>query len=352
MPENIEASLNWPETGLRGVPAPGDPLLPPVVAPTGGGNGAGNHAPKDGSEGAPGSLYDPDLQQGMAVLTQTVRELAESVAAARRDGGTGADTSALGAAEDSLRRVQEAAASISLKLDRINHALDEGHGLRTELAFGTHILADEPAPAISYKGGIPGINTKVGVGSRQSSAVTWPPWSPPHKMSVWSRFFRSNIAVPLLLLAVIGVSAVAYKVVEHEKALNAAAPAAVVQQQGISSYGSVKVISGTTCRAGTTTATLQLAAAQERDGTYLVSVAGTLSNGATTNLSNVVVGWDVTYADGYMATEKAPVGAGAAISGKSTKTFYALAPTSDGSVPPIAVSVSQIGATPAQPACS
>jgi hypothetical protein len=233
---------------------------------------------------------------------------------------------------------------------------DRLHGLRAPLDFGTAPLPDaDPHLALrtEFGGGIPGISPISGTGSpnRVAGAVTWPPWAPSRRPSPWSRFVRSNVAFPLLLLAVIAVGGATYKIVKHETVV---VPPAVpgVTQIGTPSYGSVKVIDGATCHAGTTTATVQLAATQAKNGTYFVSVAGTLSNAAQTELKNVVVAWSVTYADGNTALQTTPILNGDTVNGKSTKTFYAVAKYSEGSVPPTAVTVTQIGAVPAQPSCS
>jgi len=333
MPEKIEASLNWPPSGLAGVPKSPSPA-------------GANGVPGDGTAAGGAPPYDATLAEDMAALSATVRELAGTVAA------TGAGEP-LQAAGDTLQRLGEAADRISHTLGEINAALDERlRGVRADLDFGPNSLADAH-PGLTadteFRGGIPGVNVDPG-GARGPGAVTWPPWSPPRKASMWSRVTRSNIAIPLMLVAVILVAAVAYKVVEHVKAQNAAGP--VISQGSISSYGSVKVIAGTTCHAGSSTATVQLASAQAKDGTYLVSVAGTMSNGANQSLSNVVVNWGVTYADGYQAVETTTVNAGSDVPGKSTKTFYSLVNNDEGSVPPASISVLHIGAVPTPPACS
>jgi hypothetical protein len=359
MPEDIEASLNWPETGLLGVPESDNGLVSPAVPPAkhaAGGNGAASKVEEPEESAPPESSVRSPLEEDIAVLAQSVQQLAEAAAAARvddaHDGTAGTVDETLGQAEETLRRLETAADDIARKLVTVNALLDKrARGLRAPLTFGSSTLDEDPTLVVEteFKGGIRGIIAEGGVvhADAGGAAVTWPPWQPPHKISMWSRFTRSNIAVPLLLIAVIAVAGATYKVV---KKTTAPPPVAGVSQAGISAYGSVKVIAGPTCRAGTTTATVQLAAAQERDGSYLVSIAGALSNRATGDLKNVVVGWSVTYADGYTAQERAPI-VGGTVPGKSTKTFYELAPHTDGSVPPASVTVTGIGATPVQAAC-
>ncbi|HWE68523.1 MAG TPA: hypothetical protein VG298_17920, partial [Acidimicrobiales bacterium] len=257
--------------------------------------------------------------------------------------------------EATLQRLKEAAAGVSEKLEQINGVLDHRlEGLNTQLAFAPNTFdIDDPAliAQTDFRGGLPGIvgnGEKAPITAAGAGGVTWPPWAPAVKPSLWSRFTRSAIAIPLLLVAVIVVGAVAYKVVKNK---NVVTPGVSVSQ-GLNSFGSAKVIAGPECHAGTTTATVQLASAQAKNGNYAMSLAGTVSNSASTTLQNTVISWTVTYADGNTATQSAPVNKGAGVPGKSTKTWFAVASHDEGSVPPASVKINSIGAEPVQPACT
>jgi hypothetical protein len=364
MSEEFEASLSWPQTGLIGVPTPANgvaessayppatrtaPAAPaaPAAPSTNGGNGNG-HPLTEGPDRD--QLADPGLHQAIASVSLLAREVSGTLRAMPE--GVSTD-----AASDALRRLEDAAALVTAKLNAISLKLDQKqNGLSAKLAFGTAPIpsVDPSLPTTSaFEGGIPGITTESGVGTRHagSTAVTWPPWSPPRKVSMWSRVIRSNIAIPLLLVAVIAIAGATYKIVQHESAISSP-PTPSVSAAGIKSYGSVKVISGPTCKAGSSTATVQLAAAQAKDGSYFVSAVGTMSNGAAKELRQVVVHWTVTYADGYSSTQSVPIDAGGALPGQSSKSFYSVATHSEGSVPPASVAITSIQAVPAQPACS
>jgi hypothetical protein len=287
-----------------------------------------------------------------STASESIRSLLNQPAV---DEATGAEVAAnLERAEQTLAKLEGTATEVSSKLERINQALGRrAPGLDVNLAFSEHNLTSDLDPALTaiggFKGGLPGITPEAPDGAKYvpGTAVNWPPWAPVKKPTLWSRFTRSAIAIPLLLIAVIAVAGVAYKLVKnHDK------PAASAGAGGISSYGSVKVIPGTPCVAGTATASVELAGAQAKNGNYIVTAEGTLANRAGTSLTHVVVDYAVTYQDGYTAHETAAINGGSAIGGKTTKSWFAVAAHSEGSVPPQSVKVTAITAGQVLPACA
>jgi hypothetical protein len=343
MAEKIEASLNWPETGLVGVPESEGGLAhePPSAQ--------GDHA-------GMGSLYDPALQQGVETIVEAVRELTASLREARVSGGSGVagSTADLDSADQSLARMDKAAADVSGTLEQINSLL--GHRLNkleAQLDFTSPAL-EEDDPALTtdtlFRGGLEGITTDGSTAAAtRAGPVTWPPWGPTRKRSIWSRMARSNIAVPLLLVAVIAVAGATYKVYKHE---TKPTPQPTIAPGSITSEGSVKVLDGADCHAGGTTTTVQLAAAQEQNGNYYVAATGSTANSTNTTYAHGLVHWTVTYADGDQLSDVAPANAGASIPGKSTKSWFEVATQSDGSVPPVSVAITAVTASPGLPACS
>ncbi|HUC05076.1 MAG TPA: hypothetical protein VL961_06740, partial [Acidimicrobiales bacterium] len=173
MPENIEASLNWPEAGLAGVPktAEGQPA---VV------NGADRRA----------SATEAPLAETLETLTASVQELVRSLQAttpAGRD-AQGAGAAMLDSATMALNHLEEAASSIARKLDAFDRAVDEHVDAFGADLFGSGTLSEEVAA--------------IAAGKPPSTSLTQT-WAPPKRRTVWSRFTRSNIAFPLLLVAVI-----------------------------------------------------------------------------------------------------------------------------------------------------
>jgi hypothetical protein len=342
MADKIEASLNWPEMGLVGVPESEGGLA---------------HEPPSaqGDRSGMGSLYDPALQQGVETIVQAVRELTASLREARADGGSGGGEAQadLESADESLARMDQAAANVSGTLEQINALL--GHRLNkleAQLEFSSPAL-EEDDPALTtdtlFRGGLQGITTDGDSASAtRVGPVTWPPWGPTRKRSVWSRMARSNIAVPLLLVAVIAVAGATYKVYKHE---TKPSPTPTIAPGAITAEGSVKVLDGADCHAGGTTTTVQLAAAQEKNGNYYVAATGSTANSTNTTYTHGLVHWTVTYADGDQLSDVAPASAGSSIPGKSTKSWFQVASQSDGSVPPVSGAITSVTARPGLPAC-
>ncbi len=343
MAEKIEASLNWPETGLVGVPESEGGLAHELPS-------------AQGERSGMGSLYDPALQQGVETIVEAVRELTASLRDARLNGGPGGNGAHadLDTADQSLARMDKAAADVSGTLEQINAMLGQRlNKLEAHLDFTSPRLEeDDPALLADtlFRGGLQGITTDgPTAASTRVGPVTWPPWGPTRKRSVWSRIARSNIAVPLLLVAVIAVAGATYKVYKHE---TKPTPTPTIAPGAITAQGSVKVLDGANCRAGGTTTTVQLAAAQEKNGNYYVAATGSTANSTNTTYTNGLVHWTVTYADGDQLSDVAPANAGASIPGKSTKSWFQIATQSDGSVPPVSVAVTSVSASPGLPACS
>jgi hypothetical protein len=362
MSEKIEASLNWPESGLRGVPD-SDTGLTPIAPP--------KHKKTDpGSNGgsAPNSAgavvhRDDSLDEGIATIARTADAVAASSDALRTVLDTKGDQlddesvaviqANLAAADAALAQLSETAGGVNDRLVEVNSALSQRLTfLEAELKFRTGQLAeDDPAlfARTEFKGGLPGITFDGDDAVSRffsGAAVNWPPYQPRSKPSLGRRLLYPILA----LVAVIAAAGVAYKVAEHHHATNPTNNGSV--QKPITAYGTVKVVAGGSCVAGTTTATIQLAGAQAKDGDYYVSAQGTVSNKASTSLNSVVLTYTVTYQDGYKAVEHAQVADGASINSKSTRTWSSFLSNGEGTVPPSAAQVTSIAASTPQPGCS
>jgi hypothetical protein len=367
MPENIETSLNWPESGLAGVPDSEGSLT--YTAPSHVGNGAAPEAEEDG-DGAEDGAEGDDSKSGVAAqgangtngangahaasptvppVAVAVQELTTLLQTARAEG----DTETVRAAEESLARIQAATADVRATLEKVQGLIsDRGNQFSTQLDFGTNPLSDDD-PALfaqSLFGDRPdGFTPGHDATPAPVSAMTWPPFGPTRERSTWSRMVRSNIAVPLLLVAVIAVAAATYKVYKH---VTRTTVVPAISDAGISADGSVKVVDGPVCRAGRSTTTVQLAAAQGSNGSYYIGAGGTVANGGSTALHHMDVHVLITYADGAQTTATVPANKGQDIPGKTTKSWFGSAEYTDGSVPPISVAITGVHATPTLPACS
>jgi len=357
MPENIETSLNWPESGLAGVPDSEGSLTysAPSHAANGGANGGEPDAAHDaevatddgetsGTNGAHAASPDAVPAVGLAVI-----ELTKLLETARAEG----DTETMRVAEESLTRIQAATADVRATLEKVQGLIgDRTNQFSTRLDFGTNPLsAQDPALLTqSLFGDRPdGFTPDVDAAPTQTTAMNWPPWGPSRERSTWSRMVRSNIAVPLLLVAVIAVAAATYKVYKH---VTRATVVPAVSAAGISADGSVKVVDGQVCRAGRSTTTVQLAAAQGANGSYYIGAGGTVANAGSTTLHHMDVHVLITYADGAQTTVTVPANKGQGVPGNSTKPWFGSAEDTDGSVPPVSVAITSVGASPTLPACT
>jgi hypothetical protein len=353
MPEHIETSLNWPESGLAGVPDSDGPLA--YTAPSHAANGAHQDADIDaaveaGSEvnaGTNGAHAAPS--QSVPAVGVAVQELTKLIETARAKG----DTETVRTAEESLARILAATADVRATLETVSSLIGEGSNqFSTHLDFGTNPLSDDDPALLTqslFGDRVDGFTQDDGGMPATAAAITWPPWGPSRQRSTWSRLVRSNIAIPLLLVAVIAVAAATYKVYKH---VTRATVVPAVSQAGISADGSVKVVDGAVCHAGRTTTTVQLAAAQGSNGSYYIGAGGSVSNASGTALHNMHVHVLVTYADGAQTTASVPANKGHVIPGRSTKSWFASFEDTDGSVPPVSVDLVSVGASPALPACS
>jgi hypothetical protein len=366
MPEDIETSLSWPDQGLRGVPDPS----PEAEAAVGAGRNESGADAGGATDLGSTPLYDSELGEGISLIARSIDEFSSSTNEIRSflDNRAGAGeeeaasklSDALHGAELALIRLEQAAGAVSGKLESIAGVL--GHhlaGLTTQLDFDRRELPDLdvslPAAA-GFQGGLPGITPNgiaidpaTGLPIYSGGTVTWPPLLPPRKKTIWTRLAHPAVAIPLGLVLLAAVSYGTYRVVKHETRTPSPTVAALGGTKG---FGSVKVISATSCQAGTSTATMQLASAQFKDGEYFIGVTGTMSNAAISHLSEVSVTWTVTYADGYTSTQTTHVNDGLPIASRSTKSWSALAAHSEGTVPPLSARVVRISAQPTQPACS
>jgi hypothetical protein len=375
MPEDIETSLSWPDKGLHGVPESAAEAEVPVADGAGGAEARAEAGADAGAASADANnpatpLYDIELGDGISTIARSIDEFSTSTTAIRSflDDPSGANdeevaskmADALRGAELALIRLEQAATDVSGKLESIDGAL--GHrlaGLSAQLDFQTRDLPDLDValpPHAAFKGGLPGItptgtamDPATGLPVYSGGTVTWPPQLPPRKKTLWTRLARPVVAIPLLLVAAVLIAGATYKIVKHETRTQSPTVAAL---QGTKGFGSVKVISATSCQAGTSTATMQLASAQYKNGEYFIGITGTMSNAATTHLTGVRVTWSVTYADGYIDTQSAPVNDGLSIPARSTKAWTALESHSEGTVPPVSAQVIRIAAQQPQPACS
>jgi hypothetical protein len=362
MPEDMETSLNWPEAGLAGVPDSEGALA--YTAPSHAANGADHahdndaaseadvehaHADEEVADGVNTNGAHAATDGPLPPVSLAVQELTKLLETARAEG----DTETVRAAEESLDRIRAATADVRATLEKVTGLIgDRGNQFSTQLHFGTNPLSDQDPALLTHSlfGDRPdGFTQDDDITPAQVGAITWPPWGPTRERSAWSRLVRSNIAVPLLLIAVIAVAGATYKVYKH---VTRTTVVPAISSAGISADGSVKVVDGAICRAGRTTTTVQLAAAQTANGSYYIGAGGSVSNNGATTLHNLYVHVAITYADGAQTTMTVPANKGKAIPARSTKTWFGSAEFTDGSVPPVSVAISSVGASPTLPACA
>ncbi len=279
MPENIETSLNWPESGLKGVPDAEGPLT--YTMPS--------HERHDPTEN-PGDEKTVSLDEDLQFTTQL-------------DFGA-------------------------------NPMGDHDAGYFSQPLFGDRPDAltgsDEPIPAAG-------------------NVITWPPLVRTRQRPLWSRLGRSGIAVPLLVIVLLALGAGGYKAYKH---FTKPKIVPAVSSAGISPNAAVKVVNGPACRASHTTTTVELAASRAANGFFAIATTGTVANSGSSTLHGLAVHVLITYADGAQTTQTVLANKGQDIPAKSTKTWFGTAEYTDGSVPPIKVAISSVGASsPTLSAC-
>jgi hypothetical protein len=279
MPENIENSLHWPESGLKGVPDAEGPLS--YTMPSHERHESDEH----GADGATASL-DEDLQ------------------------------------------------------------------FTTQLDFGTNPLGEQDAGYFSQPlfGDRPDTFTASDhVIPTAGNVITWPPLVRTRQRPWWSRLGRSTIAIPLLLVVILALGAGGYKAYRH---FTKSTIVPAVSSTGLAPNAAVKVVDGPVCRASRTTTTVQLAASRAANGFFYIATTGTVANSGSSTLHGLAVHVLITYADGAQTTQTVLANKGQDIPAKSTKTWFGTAEDTDGSVPPVKVAISSVGATsPTLSAC-
>lgn len=355
MPEHIETSLNWPEAGLAGVPDSEGALA--YTAPSHAIHHADEEADEasdvevdeEGADGHHANGTHEATPGGLPPVSVAVQELTKLLQTARAEG----DTETIREAEESLDRIRAATADVRATLEKVSGLVaTRGNQFTTQLNFGTNPLSAEDPALLTHSlfGDRPdGFTQDDDVTPAQVGAITWPPWGPTRARSTWSRMARSNIAIPLLLIAVIAVAAATYKVYKH---VTRTTEVPAISAAGISADGSVKVVDGATCRVGRSLTTVEMAAAQSSNGSYYIGAGGTVRNSGTSALHHLNVHLLITYADGAQTEATVPANKGKDIPGKSTKTWFGSAEDTDGSVPPISVAITGVGTSPTLSACT
>ncbi|HEY2215580.1 MAG TPA: hypothetical protein VGH31_11025 [Acidimicrobiales bacterium] len=280
MPENIETSLNWPESGLKGVPDAEGPLT----------------------------------------YTMPSHERHES------DEHAG---------------------------DEATVSLDEDLQFTTQLDFGANPLGEHDAGYISQPlfGDRPDAFTASDhhLIPTAGNTISWPPLVRTRRRPLWSRMLRSGIALPLLLIVILALGAGGYKAYKHFTK-STIVPAA--STAGIAPNAAVKVVHGPACRAGHTTTTVELAASRAANGYFYIATTGKVANSGSSTLHGLAVHVLITYADGAQTTQTVLANKGEDIPAKSTKVWFGSVEDTDGSVPPVQVAISSVGATsPTLSAC-
>jgi len=237
--------------------------------------------------------------------------------------------------------------------------------IETSLTWPQGGLADAPeldatfSPHSAFQAGLPGItgdevatDPATGRPVQESPHLTWMPTLSPRQRSRWQRVTRPRVAIVVLWTAAVAAAGVTSYLLLRKPTHPSGAGSAVQTSPETTGAGSATTLAGAACAAGTTRATISLTSAQAADGTYDLTASGSLSNAASSQLSNVSVTWLVTYADGYTAVQTAPVANGAAVAGNSTTTWHQPAQHNEGTVPPVRAEVIRILGQPTPPACA
>jgi hypothetical protein len=99
------------------------------------------------------------------------------------------------------------------------------------------------------------------------------------------------------------------------------------------------------CEAIDATSTIGFVANKAGNGTYKVLALGTSTSDSSTTLNNVVVTWNVTYADRSTGAPTSTLVHGSSLAPGASAPWGEQATTSDGQVPPTGVEITQISGT-------